>query len=232
DGSRIASGNEAGDTFVWDTATQKQLGPPLNAHLATARHVLRLAFSPDGTRLVSGYEYGTPVVLWDVDAVRIDQATATSISAMESSTATSPDGRTSATGDCRMRALQAASGACIQGRVVLNTQGAPSPVALLAHDDEVTRVAFSRDGSLLASASPDGTLVLWDVAAGQQIGAPIDLPERGRLAALAFDDQGTLSAQTRGYVFQLRLGQLAEDDTGARTRARACAIVGGAACVD
>src|SRR5262249_12667532 len=43
DGSRIASGNEAGDTFVWDTATREQLGPPLNAHLATARHVLRLA---------------------------------------------------------------------------------------------------------------------------------------------------------------------------------------------
>jgi WD40 repeat protein len=234
DGSRIASGNEAGDTFVWDTATRQQLGAPLNAHLATARHVVRLAFSSDGTRLVSGYEYATPVpvVVWDVDAVRIDQAVATSISAMQSSAATSPDGRRGATGDCSMRAVQAAGGACIQGRVVLTTQGAPAPVTLLAHDDAVTRVAFSRDGSLLASASPDGTLVLWDVGAGQQIGAPIDLPERGRLAALVFDDQGTLSAQTRSYVFQLRLGQLAEDDTGAQTRARACAIVGGGACVD
>jgi WD40 repeat protein len=232
DGSRIASGNEAGDTFVWDTATSRQLGPPLNAHLATARHVLHLAFSPNGTQLVSGYEYGTPVVLWDVDAVRIDRVTATSISAIESNTATSSDGRVSATVDCGMRALQAASGPCIQGRVVLRTQGTPSPTTLLAHDDEATRIAFSRDGSLLASASPDGTLVLWDVAAGQQIGAPIDLPERGRVSALVFDDQGSLSAQTRGYVFQLRLGQLAEDDAGERTRGRACAIVGGDACVD
>jgi WD40 repeat protein len=116
--------------------------------------------------------------------------------------------------------------------VVLQTQGAPSPMTMLAHDDEVTQVAFSRDGSLLASASPDGTLVLWDVANGQQIGMPIVLPERGRVSALVFDDQGTLSAQTRGYVFQLRLGQLAEDDAGERTRGRACAIVGGDACVD
>ncbi len=42
-------------------------------------------------------------------------------------------------------------------------------LALLAHTDQVTSVAFSLDGTMLASGTGDGTVKLWNVEAGQNI---------------------------------------------------------------
>ncbi|MGA7733612.1 MAG: AAA family ATPase, partial [Chloroflexia bacterium] len=44
---------------------------------------------------------------------------------------------------------------------------------LPGHSDIVNSVAFSPDGKTLASGSYDGTIILWDVATGQQIGQPL-----------------------------------------------------------
>jgi len=41
--------------------------------------------------------------------------------------------------------------------------------ALKGHREKVTSVAFSQDGRLLATASHDGTALLWDVASGQTL---------------------------------------------------------------
>ena len=52
--------------------------------------------------------------------------------------------------------------------------GTPSPATPAA----VNSVAFSPDGKTLASGSADGTVRLWDVATGRQIGAPPHRPHR------------------------------------------------------
>jgi WD40 repeat protein len=56
--------------------------------------------------------------------------------------------------------------------------------AITAHDDDVTSLAFSSDGRLLASGSKDRTVRLWDVGNGQQIGKP--MRHNGQVTSVRF----------------------------------------------
>ena len=51
----------------------------------------------------------------------------------------------------------------------LNTFAQDIPYTVLEHTDRVWSVAFSPDGSMLASGSDDDTIRLWDVATGTHL---------------------------------------------------------------
>ncbi|MBE7503905.1 MAG: hypothetical protein HS113_27190 [Verrucomicrobiales bacterium] len=106
-----------------------------------------LAFTPAGTRLVTG-GLGTKVQFWEVPSGRlVDEWVGHS--AYITSLAISSDGRTLATGSAR-------------GLITLwSLEQRAELLTLPAHNWEVASLAFSPDGQVLASGGWDGTVRLW-----------------------------------------------------------------------
>ena len=120
-----------------------------------------MAFSPDGTRIVSGSEDNT-LRLWDASTGQPIGAPLQGHEDAVNSVAFSPDGTRIVSGseDKTLRLWDASTGQPI---------GAP----LQGHEHGVTSVAFSPDGTRIVSGSEDKTLRLWDASTGQPIGAPL-----------------------------------------------------------
>jgi WD40 repeat protein len=71
--------------------------------------------------------------------------------------------------------------------------GQPHGQPLTGHTDTVRGVAFSPDGTLLATTSDDQTVRLWDTATGQPHGQPLT-GHTGPVYSVAFSPDGTLLA--------------------------------------
>ncbi len=174
DGKFLAVGYEA-DVGLWDVAARKQV----RRLTGFAGGLSSLSFSADGKRLAAGTNQG--VAIWDTESglPRPDLGHGYSVDALEFT----PDGRTVATGagytDATVRMWDAFTGqakGCWRG-----------------HREGVEALAYSPDGTLLASGSQDTTVRLWDTATGKQVGSLKAFD--GMIYTLAFSPDGkTLAA--------------------------------------
>ena len=182
DGKTLAA---AGTLGVWLYDPLALDSPPrlLEDH---SRDVLSVAFSPDGTTVLSGSQDGTvkqwdgatgnlmrTLSLWDDFSYEVgDQKRDPEVWSM----AFSPDGTLLAAGgfDGTLRVWDLATS---RQRTVLK-----------GHTTQIASLAFSPEGTLLDSADYDGALLLWDVAAGSQRAALSG--HQGWVRTLAFSPDG------------------------------------------
>ena len=178
DGRTLLSGSYDGTARLWDVATHRQIGAPLNGH----GEVYSVAFSPHGNVVATGGE-DTMVRLWDVTTRRQIGAPLNGHDGEINAVAFSPDGKILASGG-------ADDGVVRLWDVATHRQiGVP----LLGHSDVVNSVAFSPDGKILASGAADGTVRLWNVATHRQMGVPL-LGRGGAVYSVAFSPDGKVLA--------------------------------------
>ena len=163
DGTLLASGGgegfqEDGTVKLWDVETHTNIAT-LYGHTGP---VLSVTFSPDGSTLASGSGDGT-VKLWDV-ATKQNIATFKHAVGEVASVVFSPDGTLLASASLYFSFFDANLD---NGTVELWDVATRTNIATL--QVIATSVAFSLDGTLLASGTLDGTVELWDVATKQNI---------------------------------------------------------------
>lgn len=151
----------------------------------TGSPVNSIAFSPDGTRILTGGRDQT-VRVWDARTGQAIGEPLRGLEGMASSVAFSPDGARIVFGgrDGTVQVWDAQSGQLL-GQ------------ALGGHTDEVNSVAFSPDGARIVSGSNDRTVRMWDAQSGQAISEPLRGHE-GWVSCVAFSPDGTRIASGSG----------------------------------
>ncbi len=181
DGKLYASaGGSKGDDnriHLWDAVTDDEIAT-IQGH---SGFITDLAFSPDGTKLVSAGSDNT-LHIWDViKRISLYVIPLTGENRYVA-VAYSPDGTTIASGGA-------------DGEISLwNAQtGQNIDHTLSGHTGAILSLAFSPDGKFLVSGSADRTLRLWNVSSQEQIGAPFEA-HTDEIWAVKFSPNGQVIA--------------------------------------
>jgi WD40 repeat protein/serine/threonine protein kinase len=167
-----------GELKVWDASTGRLIHD-LHTH---THDVWSVAFSPDGHRVASGSSDQT-VKIWDVASGQEALTLRDHVAAVRS-VVFNPDGH-------RLFSCAADGTVRVWDATPLGHQDEEDCVTLRGHSDEVKSVAFHPlDPAVVASASVDGTIKLWNTRTGNTLRT---IPAGG-VMSLAFSPDGHLLA--------------------------------------
>lgn len=176
DGRRLVLVDELGipSAHLVEAPSWRRVGTPWPLPSA----VFRVAWSPDslhiafsGASAAAVFDVGTGSIQWQVPQV-VDASSAV---------AWSPD-----------RSIVATGGGTTTGIQLLSASDGTRVGGGWQDHPWTNTVAFSPDGSLLASAGHDGTVVLRDLANGQRFGPPLTTSRAREYAWAGFDSAGHL----------------------------------------
>jgi WD40 repeat protein/serine/threonine protein kinase len=155
DDQTVLSGCSDGTARLWDTATGKPIGRPMD-HPGS---VFAVAYSPNGKTVLIGCSDGT-ARLWDVATGQSAGSPLRHEGAVRA-VAYSPDGRTILTGSTDKKAR-------LWNAATLTPVCQPS-----VHEAAVTAVAFSPDGTTILTGCEDVSARFWDAGTGKPIGSAL-----------------------------------------------------------
>jgi WD40 repeat protein/serine/threonine protein kinase len=184
DGTQLAVAGLSGKIMLWDVVAGTLLAAPMK-HRSS---VFALVFNPDGSKLATAGRDGT-ARLWDATAgVPLTRPMVHEAAVWR--VAFSPDGAklAAASGVSEITSsgeLRSAPAAARLWDAVAGTM----LVEPMRHRFRVSDVAFSPDGTKLATASWDNTARLWDAATGKPLGEP--MKHDFMVNAVAFSPDGT-----------------------------------------
>ena len=198
----LATGNGSGSIQLWDPAGFHQPSPPLGvgpvSPAAAASGHTPATFGAGGGLLATSDGHGI-VRVWDISARRLVGEPLSSYHTL-TGLALSPDGQTLAVAGSGVQLWRTATG-----------QRIGSALPAVGHG-RYRAVAFSPDGTLLATLGADGTARVWNVTTQQEIGAPMTVDGPGALAGtVAFSPNGrtlvTVGASGRAQIWSVATHQ-------------------------